>query len=274
MGTATNNGGLRALSGLRLAPPQPQCERQGGDGEQKGLLQPPKLTAAQRSWSSRAQSQINAPASDCAGRGCKTVCHGDRSHMCQEMQALGDYFVINTLSTMNPKVRDWKCLPDQELAIRTLDKKRRGRELVSALGLVPCMQKRLKNKFVCILTWRNNTPSLNNKKNPDSIWKGSTPAAPSTPTNKHSPLGEPKALPHGAAAHKNGHVLPPLPDSPIHVSQSNRRFRAPRFPYFKGVPSPPTQAQLYWGKNIQSDPLKNARLVTLKTVILLRRVKE
>lgn len=43
-------------------------------------------------------------------------------------------------------------LPDQKLAIRALDKKRWGRELVSALGLDPRMAERLKNTFVCVLT--------------------------------------------------------------------------------------------------------------------------
>lgn len=130
--TATNTGGLRALLGLGLPPPQLQQGRQGEDEEQKGPLQPPRLTAAQqRSWSSRAQSQINSPASDCTGRGCRMVCHRDHSHTCQEMQPPGDYFIVNTLSTMNTKVVDLKCLPDQELVIRALDKKRHGRELVS-----------------------------------------------------------------------------------------------------------------------------------------------
>jgi len=65
------------------SPSSAQQGRQGGDGDQKGLLRPPRLTAAHRSRRSRAQSGINASASDHAGRGCSMVCHGEHSHACQ-----------------------------------------------------------------------------------------------------------------------------------------------------------------------------------------------
>lgn len=118
-GTATNNSGLGALLGLGL----PLCSPRG-DGRETWRAK--GLTAAQRSQSSRAQSQINAPTQDHTGRRWKMVGHRHHSPTRQEMKQPRDYFIINSASTMNPKIRDWKCLPGQELVVRALDKKRHG----------------------------------------------------------------------------------------------------------------------------------------------------
>lgn len=73
----------------------------GEHREQKGSLQPPRLMAAQRSQSSRAQSQINAPTQDHTGGRWKMVGYRHHSLACQEMKPPRDYFIINSVSTMN-----------------------------------------------------------------------------------------------------------------------------------------------------------------------------
>lgn len=96
-----------------------------------------------------------------------------------------------------------------------------------------------KEPFCLYPAGRKNTTDLNNKETPVTIWKGSIPAAQALPQTS-CPLGEARASLSGGAPHRNGHVLPLLPDCPNHVSQCNRRFRAERFLHFKGVLPPPT----------------------------------
>lgn len=90
---------------------------------------------------------------------------------------------------------------------------------------------------LCPDTRRNNTLSLKNNdtNNKDTVWKGSIPAAPSATIDKHSPLGEPRAFPHGAAAHQVGHVLllsqtPPSTDPKATEDLGHRGFHTVRGP--------------------------------------------